>query len=211
MRIGGFVKQSLIDYPNKIAAVVFTQGCNFQCGYCHNPQLVLPHLFIENPEFNPSNIFRYLKSRKNWLDGVVITGGEPTIHKDLPEFLKKIKAMGYSIKLDTNGSNPYMLKQIITNKLVDYIAMDIKNIPEKNLYEEITGIQMTTKIIENLQLSIQIINNSSIEREFRTTFIPKIHNKNTIELIKKLVGKNICYKVNEFREGETIEKELHSN
>lgn len=117
MKIGGFIKQSLIDYPGKIAAVVFTQGCNFRCGYCHNPQLVLPELFLEQPELVPLNIISYLKEHKNWLDGVVVTGGEPTIHKDLPLFLKEIKGLGYSIKLDTNGSNPYMLERIVKEKL----------------------------------------------------------------------------------------------
>ncbi|NJO88455.1 MAG: anaerobic ribonucleoside-triphosphate reductase activating protein [Chloroflexia bacterium] len=148
MRIGGFVKQSLIDYPGKIAAVVFTQGCNFRCGYCHNPQLVLPNLFIERFDLAPLNIISYLEQHRNWLDGVVVTGGEPTIHKDLPLFLKEIKKLGYAIKLDTNGTNPHLLEQIIKNKLADYIAMDIKIAPEKNLYGKIIGIQMTDDILE---------------------------------------------------------------
>ncbi|HEY9125434.1 MAG TPA: anaerobic ribonucleoside-triphosphate reductase activating protein [Bacteroidales bacterium] len=210
MRIGGFVKQSLIDYPGKIAAVVFTQGCNFRCGYCHNPQLVLPELFIEHLELAPINIISYLAKHKNWLDGVVVTGGEPTIHKDLPLFLKELKDLGYSIKLDTNGSNPYMLEQIVENKLVDYIAMDIKIAPEKDLYGKIIGIQMTDEIIEKIMVSILLLNNTSIEGEFRTTFIPGIHDEATVNLIQRLVGQNKSYKVNEFREGKTIEKSVVS-
>ena len=208
MRIGGFVKQSLMDYPGKIAAVVFTQGCNFRCGYCHNPQLVLPELFINKPEYIPLNILSYLQERKSWLDGVVVTGGEPTIHKDLPLFLKEIKALGYSVKLDTNGSNPYMLEHIIKEKLADYIAMDIKIIPEKNMYGEITGIQMTDEIFEKIMASILILKNSPIEGEFRTTFIPGIHDGATLDLIQLLIGDGKTYTVNQFREGDTIANNL---
>jgi pyruvate formate lyase activating enzyme len=204
MRIGGFVKQSLMDYPGKIAAVVFTQGCNFRCGYCHNPQLVLPKLFEERFDLFPVNIISYLEQHRNWLDGVVVTGGEPTIHKDLPIFLKEIKALGYAIKLDTNGTNPYMLEQIIKKKLVDYIAMDIKIVPEKDLYGKIIGIQMTEDILEKIMVSILLLKNTSIDGEFRTTFIPGIHDETTLQLIQQLVGNSKNYTINQFREGETI-------
>lgn len=208
MRIGGFVKQSLIDYPGKIAAVVFTQGCNFRCGYCHNPQLVLPNLFLEHPELAPLNIISYLEKHKKWLDGVVITGGEPTIHKDLPIFLKEIKALGYAIKLDTNGSNPQMLIQIVNSGLVDYIAMDIKILPRKNLYGEIAGVQMTDNVFEKIMASILYLKNSSIKVEFRTTFIPGIHDQTMVELIQQLVGGEKLYNINQFREGNTIASNL---
>jgi pyruvate formate lyase activating enzyme len=204
MQIGGFEKQSLIDYPGKIAAVVFTQGCNFRCGYCHNPQLVLPELFLNEPEYVPLNILSYLEKHKNWLDGVVVTGGEPTIHKDLPVFLKAIKDLGYFVKLDTNGSNPYMLERIIKKKLVDYIAMDIKIAPEKDLYGKIIGIQMTDEIIENILASIIILKNTPVEGEFRTTVIPGIHDEATVELIQLLIGKEKSYKINEYRNGSTV-------
>jgi pyruvate formate lyase activating enzyme len=204
MKIGGFVKQSLMDYPGKIAAVVFTQGCNFRCGYCHNPQLVLPNLFMERFDLVPLNIISYLEQHRTWLDGVVVTGGEPTIHKDLPLFLKEIKALGYAIKLDTNGTNPYLLEQIIKNKLADYIAMDIKIAPEKDLYGKIIGIQMTDDILEKIMVSILLLKNASIEGEFRTTFIPGIHDETTIKLIQRLVGNSKSYKINQFRDGETI-------
>jgi pyruvate formate lyase activating enzyme len=204
MKIGGFVKQSLIDYPGKIAAVVFTQGCNFRCGYCHNPQLVLPELFLERPELVPLNIISYLEGHKNWLDGVVVTGGEPTIHKDLPEFLKELKDLGYSIKLDTNGSNPYMLERIVKEKLADYIAMDIKIPLEDGSYAKIIGISNVDEITENILASVLILKSSKIDGEFRTTSIPGIHNEGMIALIKKYVGNDKRYKINEFREGETI-------
>jgi pyruvate formate lyase activating enzyme len=204
MKIGGFVKQSLMDYPGKVAAVVFTQGCNFRCGYCHNPQLVLPELFLSNPEFAPLNILSYLKERKNWLDGVVVTGGEPTIHKDLPMFLKEIKDMGYAVKLDTNGSNPFMLERIIKDKLADYIAMDIKIPLEGGLYAKIIGISDVNEITENILASVLVLKNSKIDGEFRTTTIPGIHNEGMIELIKKYIGNDKRYKINEFRDGKTI-------
>jgi pyruvate formate lyase activating enzyme len=208
MRIGGLVKQSLIDYPGKIAAVVFTQGCNFRCGYCHNPQLVLPNLFKEKFDLAPLNIISYLEQHKNWLDGVVVTGGEPTIHKDLPLFLKEIKALGYAVKLDTNGTNPYLLEQIIKKGLIDYIAMDVKIAPEKDLYGKIIGIQMTDEIIEKIMASIILIKNSPVEGEFRTTYIPGIHDEATIELIQRLIGNSKIYKVNKYREGNTIDTNL---
>jgi pyruvate formate lyase activating enzyme len=204
MRIGGFVKQSLIDYPGKIAAVIFTQGCNFRCGYCHNPQLVLPELFLNKPEYIPLNIISYLNERKNWLDGVVVTGGEPTIHKDLPVFLKEIKALGYSVKLDTNGSNPNMLEQIVKDKLADYIAMDIKIPLEDGMYAKIIGISDVNKITENILASVLVLKNAQIDGEFRTTSIPGIHNEGMIELIKKYIDNDKRYKINEFREGKTI-------
>ncbi len=204
MKIGGFVKQSLIDYPGKIAAIVFTQGCNFRCGYCHNPQLVLPELFHQNPLISVDEVLAYLQERKKWLDGVVVTGGEPTIHKDLPAFLKRIKEMGYLVKLDTNGSDPYMLEQIIKEKLTDYIAMDIKILPEDSLYAKIIGITDVSDLTERIIVSIIMLKSTSIDVEFRTTNIPGIHNKVMLELIQKLVGNDKRYKVNDFRDGQII-------
>jgi pyruvate formate lyase activating enzyme len=204
MKIGGFVKQSLIDYPGKIAAVVFTQGCNFRCGYCHNPQLVLPELFQQNQPISTDEVLEYLQERKNWLDGVVVTGGEPTIHNDLPEFLKTIKDLGFLVKLDTNGSNPFMLEQIVKNNLADYIAMDIKIPFEDGLYSKIIGIPNVDEITENILASVMILKNTTIEGEFRTTSIPGIHNEVMIALIKNCIGSNKRYIINEFREGVII-------
>ncbi|HEC86320.1 MAG TPA: anaerobic ribonucleoside-triphosphate reductase activating protein, partial [Thermoplasmatales archaeon] len=133
MIIGGFQRFSLIDYPGKICAIIFTQGCNFRCPYCHNPELVNPKLFQEPIDEN--DIFRFLEMRKGKLDAVEITGGEPTLQPDLIEFMRKIKAMGFLIKLDTNGTNPEVVEKIIKNKLVDYIAMDVKAPLEK--YEKV--------------------------------------------------------------------------
>lgn len=204
MKIGGFVKQSLIDYPGKIAGVIFTQGCNFRCGYCHNPQLVLPGLFQSNPDYAPSKILNYLEQRRQWLDGVVITGGEPTIHHDLPEFLKAIKAFGYHIKLDTNGSNPYMLQQIINENLVDYVAMDIKFPLDNDAHAGIIGLSNMDEMTENILASVIILKNTSIDHEFRTTYIPGIHNDLMIDMVRKFIGGNHRYQVNDFRDGNNL-------
>jgi pyruvate formate lyase activating enzyme len=205
MRIGGFVKNSLVDWEGKIVAVVFTKGCNFRCGYCHNPSLVLSELIDKAEDIAEKTVLDFLAERNNWLDGVVVTGGEPTIHRDLPVLLEQIKSLGYSVKLDTNGTNPGMLGKIIKNKLADYVAMDIKILPEKNLYGKITGIQITDNIIEKIMASILLLNNTVIDVEFRTTFIPGIHDNSTIKLINRLLGENKKYKINLYRDGVTIE------
>ncbi|OQX50761.1 MAG: anaerobic ribonucleoside-triphosphate reductase activating protein [Candidatus Cloacimonas sp. 4484_209] len=129
MKIGGFQKVSLIDYPGKICAIVFTRGCNFRCPYCHNPELVLPENY--SPLIPEEEIFSFLEKRRGKLDAVEITGGEPTLQEDLTEFIRKIKEMGFLVKLDTNGSFPSVLEKVIYSGLVDYIAMDVKAPLEK--------------------------------------------------------------------------------
>ena len=164
--IGGLQKTSLLDYPDKISAIVFTQGCNFNCGYCHNPKLLR---FQSKNDISTDVFFDFLEQRKGKLDGIVITGGEPTMQKDLKIFIKKIKEMGFLVKLDTNGSNPSILYELNNEKLVDYIAMDIKT-SLKN-YEKIIRCKIdTTKINE----SINFILNSGIDYEFRTTVLPSL-------------------------------------
>lgn len=201
MRIGGFLPQSLIDYPGKIAAVIFTQGCNFRCGYCHNPELVLPKRF--NPILDENKILHTLSERAGWLDAVVVTGGEPTIHVDLPDFLNRLKNTGLLIKLDTNGSNPKMLKTILENQLVDYVAMDIKNLFTPSAYGKVIGVENCDKLLELVKQSFEIIKSSKIETEFRTTCIPGIHKSSVIkELEKKTKGSR--FTLQQFREGETI-------
>ena len=135
MTIGGLQKLTLIDYPGKIACTVFLFGCNFKCPWCYNPELVLPEKIKKQTGISEKEFFNFLENRKGLLQGVVICGGEPTINQDLPKFIKKIKKMGYAVKLDTNGSNPKMLKELISKKLIDYVAMDIK-FPQ-NRYSEL--------------------------------------------------------------------------
>lgn len=195
MFIGGFQKFSLIDYPGKVSAIIFTQGCNFRCPYCHNPELVDPKLF-QKP-LNKKTIFLFLESRKGKLDGIVITGGEPTLQQDLPEFIRKIKGAGFLVKLDSNGTNPEMLRFLIKKKLIDYMAMDIKAPLEK--YEKVVAMRMNTNLIKE---SIETIMNSGLKYEFRTTFakgiLPEVDIMAIGELIKgarlyilqKLINRN---------------------
>jgi len=175
MKIGGLQKLSLIDFPHKLSIVIFTIGCNFRCPFCHNPNLVLPEKYP--PPIPEKEIFEFLESRKRYVKGVVITGGEPTIHADLPEFLKRIKEIGYELKLDTNGTNPEMLAELIRKKLVDYVAMDVKAPFEK--YNKATGVNAP---IEKIKKSISILLQNKVDYELRTTVAPFL----TFEDIKKI-------------------------
>lgn len=204
MQIGGFIKQSLIDYPGKVATVVFTQGCNFRCGYCHNPDLVLPELIKRNKIISVDEVLKFLWERKSWLDGVVVSGGEPTIHEDLPNFLSEINRMGYLIKLDTNGSNPLLLQHLIREELVDYLAMDIKTVLNAKGYAQVIGIEKAEIITENVIASIKLLKESNIELEFRTTRLPGIHTQFVFEKIREYIGNDVKYVINEFREGRIV-------
>ena len=164
MRIGGFQKLSLVDFPGMVAATVFTQGCNFRCGYCHNPELVLPHLFCEALPLEM--ILDHLKDRRGKLEGIVITGGEPTLQTGLVDFITQIKAMGFAVKLDTNGSQPEVLSTLIALKLLDFIAMDVKSSLEK--YSQVTRVACNTAKIRE---SIHMIINSGISYQLRTTLV----------------------------------------
>jgi pyruvate formate lyase activating enzyme len=183
MLIGGLQKTSLIDYPDKVCAIIFTQGCNFKCKFCYNPELVLLTDNNQQLTIKEEEIFEFLKKRKALIDGVCVTGGEPTLHKDLPKFLVQIKKMGFLIKLDTNGTNPKMLEKLIKKKLVDYIAMDIKaSLVQFLKYKKISGAKINLK---NIKKSIEIIKNSGIDYEFRTTVIPGFHKEEDILQIAK--------------------------
>lgn len=176
MQISSLQKLTLIDYPGKIACSIFLFGCNLRCGFCHNPGLVIPEK--ENKPISKEEILDFLKKRKQYLDGVCITGGEPLINKELPQFIEQIKKLGYSVKIDTNGTNPEMLNELINKKLVDYIAMDIKS--DKENYFYLTNTEVNFKKIEE---SIKSIIYSGLDYEFRTTCISKYHTKEVIEKI----------------------------
>ena len=185
MVIGGIQKLTLLDYPGKVAATIFTAGCNFRCPFCHNAPLVTDinkEYFISEDE-----IFGFLKKRVGILDGVVITGGEPTLMKDLPEFISKIKALGYQVKLDTNGSDPDMLQYLIDEKMVDYVAMDIKNALPK--YPETAGVDGSFDL-DAIKRSADILMQGKVDFEFRTTVIHPYHTEDDFEQIGKwLAGK----------------------
>jgi pyruvate formate lyase activating enzyme len=202
MKIGGLLKLSLIDYPGKIAAVIFTQGCNFRCPYCHNPELVLPENFCEPIE--EGVVFDFLRRRKGQIEGVVVTGGEPTMQKDLIEFLGKVKEMGYSVKLDTNGSNPEILQKIVDLHLADYIAMDIKASLEK--YPQLTPLK---DCVENINRSINIILGSQVAHEFRTTLAQPIISEEDLPKIVSLIKGTQRYRLQRFIPRDNIlNKEL---
>ena len=187
MNIGGLQKFSMIDYPGKLTAIIFTLGCNFRCGYCHNPELVLPEKF--NPSLDEKKILEFFKTRIGKLDAISITGGEPTLQADLPQFIKKIKDLGFLIKLDTNGTNPKMLKEIIDNKLVDYLAMDIKAPLKK--YEEVIKMPVD---LEDIKKSIKMIMDSGIEYEFRTTIVKsQLSVQDLLDIGKLIKGAQIYY------------------
>lgn len=175
MRIGGLEKMSLIDFPDTIACIVYTIGCNFACPYCHNPELVNDTC---DREYSTQEIFDFLEKRKGLLDGVVITGGEPTLHDDLLEFISEIKKRGFKVKLDSNGTNPKMLKKAIERKLVDYIAMDIKSPLE--VYHKTVARPVDTQAIRE---SIKILMENNVPYEFRTTIIKSLLSFDDIEKI----------------------------
>ena len=193
MKIGGFNTFSMSDFPGKVSAVVFTQGCNFKCHFCHNgfliPQDVPDDLLI--PE---KDVFEFLERRRNQLDGVVVSGGEPTLQPDLSTFLDKIRDMGFLMKLDTNGSKPEVLKELIEDDLVDYIAMDIK--APLHLYKSIAQIPESTisKILE----SINLISKSGVEHEFRTTVVERFLSYFDMRMIRKLVPHGSPHRLQKF-------------
>ena len=197
--IKGFQKLSLIEYPGKISAIVFVGKCDFKCHFCYNTDLVKNYNKL--PDIPEKEILDFLSTRKGLLDGMAITGGEPTIHKDLLAFIKKVKDLGFLVMLETNGSNPKMLKGLIDKKLVDYIAMDIKAPLEK--YDEVAGVKVNKK---NIQESIDIIRNSGIDYEFRTTVIPKHFNKEDALAIGKWLKGSKRFSLQQFRSDKTLDE-----
>ena len=206
MLIKGLQKTTLIDYPGEIACTIFLFGCNFRCGYCHNPELVVTANEID---YSEDEILGFLEKRKKYLNGVCITGGEPLMNVDF-EFLKKIKNLGYKIKIDTNGSFPEKLKKLIEEKLVDYIAMDVKSSREN--YGKVVNSNIS---IEKIEESIKIISNFQ-ECEFRTTIVEKFHDEEEIRKImlwlNKITGKkNLRYCLQGFKNsGKLLNPEFSS-
>lgn len=202
MKISGLVRSSLIDYPGKVAAVVFTQGCNFRCGFCHNPDLI--PISNEKSTIDEANVIDFLKTRIGKLDGVVITGGEPLVQSGIEGFIAKIQALGFAVKLDTNGSNPTMLSRLIAKKQIDYIAMDIKGPLTK--YGDICSY-LNTKVI---QQSIDIIMKSELPYEFRTTVLPSFHEISDFVEMGRLIEGAALYTIQGFRSQITLDKSLAS-
>ncbi|HEC30543.1 MAG TPA: anaerobic ribonucleoside-triphosphate reductase activating protein [Candidatus Yonathbacteria bacterium] len=201
MTIGGLQKFSLIDYPGKTTAIIFTVGCNFRCRYCHNPELVIPEEYKK--EIPISEIYNFLESRRGKLDAVCITGGEPTQHSDLPEMINKIKKMGFLVKLDSNGSRPEVLDDFIKKNMVDYIAMDVKAPLED--YLKIMGWWVSP---EKLKKSINLIMSSGIEYEFRTTVAKSITSMDDIRKIAQTIEGAENYYLQKFIPTKLIDSSL---
>lgn len=197
MRIGGLQKFSLIDYPDRIAAVIFTQGCSFRCPYCHNAELVLPECYRK---LVPENeVLWFLEKRCRDLEGVVITGGEPTVQHDLASFLRRIKALGYAIKLDTNGSRPDVLERLFRAHLVDYVAMDIKAPIGK--YSQAAGRSVNgTRIKESIALILE----SGIPHQFRTTLVKPLCTLEDLPQIADMIPVSAPYTVQNFKPGPKV-------
>ena len=196
MKIGGFMKLTLLDFPGSVACILFTQGCNFKCSYCHNSSLIKNN---SDNLIDKEYIINYLKKRKGILDGVSISGGEPLIQPDIKDLIKEIKELGYKIKIDTNGSKPEVLKELIANHLLDYVAMDIKNSFER--YEETVGIKADAAKIKE---SIKILENSDIEYEFRTTVVKQLHTIDDIETILREINKKSVYYIQNFNINDQV-------
>lgn len=201
MKIGGFQELSLIDYPGKLAATVFLTGCNFRCPYCQNPELVDLKRIKKQPQIDEKDFFKFLDERKDFLDGVCITGGEPTIQKNLVSFIKKIKKKGFLVKLDTNGSNPNTLKKLIKAKLLDYIAMDIK--ADSVDYNKVANTKINLK---NIKKSINLIRKSEIDYEFRITVAPKLIKKRAIKEIGKWLKGAKKFAIQQFQNQKVLDK-----
>ncbi|MFW5962028.1 MAG: anaerobic ribonucleoside-triphosphate reductase activating protein [bacterium] len=204
MKIAGLQKTSLMDYPGNISCIVFTQGCNMRCPFCHNPELISLQGKFEK-SYLPLNYFwKFLEDKQKYLDGVVITGGEPTLQKNLVTFIKKIKVMGLKVKLDTNGSNYKVIRNLINRELVDYIAMDVKL--SLTNYNELFPIK-DDKIIKNIEDSILLLKHSKeLDYEFRTTVVPGLHNIEEIEKIAQLLSGAKLLFLQNFQPDITLDK-----
>jgi len=202
MKIGGFQKISTIDYPGYLASTIFLSGCNLKCKYCHNPSLAQGEMGSE--EISTQEVLAYLEKRRGFIDAVCISGGEPTIHEELEDLISSIKGMGYKVKLDTNGTNPAVVKNLVDNNLVDYVAVDIKATIDK--YHEVAGCFVNTdKIKETIKLLIA----SNVDYEFRTTFLPDLDHTDMKEIAGYVEGSN-KYVIQQFRNKVTLDEDYSS-
>jgi len=205
VKVHGFNKLTLLDYPGRLACTIFLGHCNFRCPFCHNAGLVL------DPENEPvipiEEILGTLKKRKGILDGVCITGGEPTVHKKLPEFIQQIKKMDYSVKLDTNGTNPQMVQDMVKAGLVDYVAMDIKNAPDK--YGETAGIARVD--LEAVNETVEFLKSGKVDYEFRTTVTRELHKKEDFLKIRKWLSGSRRYFLQAYKESEQVIHPVYSS
>ncbi len=201
MLIGGLQKSTLVDYPGKVAATVFTLGCNYHCPFCQNPELVDPEKIKKQPQIKTEAFFDFLKLRKGLLDGVCLTGGEPLIQPDILDFIRRIKKQGFLVKLDTNGGQPAKLKKLFQKNLLDFVAMDIKSSQEN--YSKAAGVKVNLK---DIQKNIDLIQQSGVDYEFRTTVAPGIIDRKEIEKIGQWLKGAKKFALQQFRTEKTLDK-----
>lgn len=201
MMLSAVQRCTLLDFPDRVACIAFTPGCNLRCGFCHNPEFVLPeHLKALSKSFiHPETFFHFLERRRGRLDGVVVSGGEPTIWPDLPEFMKRIKQLGFLTKLDTNGNNPTLLEHLITEKLVDYIAMDVKTSPSR--YRSLVGAGITPAFVTT---SLALLRKRNIPYELRTTVIREHHTRAVFQEMAAWLKRGDVLWLQPFRPGITL-------
>ncbi len=202
LKIVGFSKTSLLDWDGHVVATIYLQGCNWRCLYCHNPDLIPMEPVFDELEFE--DIADYIRDNADFLDGIAISGGEPTIHPDLPILIAKIRDLGMKVKLDTNGSNPVMLEDLLGSGMLDYVAMDIKA-PLNEKYHEIVRVNPD---IEAVKRSILILMNSGVDHEFRTTVVPFLLEEKDIESIAAYIGGSKKYALHQFKNDSTLEKKM---
>ncbi len=197
MKIHGLQKMTLLDFPGHVACTVFLGGCDFRCPFCHNFELVTGE---SAPVMDDAELLSFLNKRQGLLDGVAITGGEPCLHRDLPDLLEQIRALGFATKLDTNGNHPALLAEILQRGLVDYVAMDIKNSPAK--YAETAGLEAFD--LSNVRESIQLLKNSGIDYEFRTTVVAQFHEAADFEEIGAMIAGAPHYFLQKFTDRDAV-------
>lgn len=197
MTFDGLQKMTLLDFPGKIACTLFTHGCNFRCPFCHNPGLVVEE---ETAQYTEEDVLSFLKTRQGLLDGVCITGGEPTLQKDLPAFIKKVRELGFAIKLDTNGALPERLAALLDAGLLDYVAMDIKSSPAR--YGEAVGIPNFD--VTPVQKSVELLKNAGVPHEFRTTVVKELHDAECIQDIGVWLQGDTKYFLQQFQNDKPL-------
>ncbi len=218
MTISGLQKLSLIDYPGKLACAVFIAGCSFRCPWCYSPELVIPEKIRKGPQLSKKEFFSFLRQKQGLLEAVVLCGGEPTINPELPRFCQKIKEFGYAVKLDTNGINPRMLKQLIDKGLIDYLAMDVK--APKDKYMRVIGLEKEValsekhsifwrkNILDRIETAIELLKQGRVDYEFRTTIIPDLVQKQDVLKIAQWLFGAKRYILQGFRPGATVGPEF---
>lgn len=200
--VGGFLPQSLIDWPGRIAAVVYTSGCNFRCPFCHNPELVEPARFGARPLLAFDELLGRIERNRKLLGGVVVTGGEPTIHEALPDALRSIRSLGLGVRLDTNGSRPEMLGSLLDEGLVDEVAMDIKAPFEPDPYGRLAGVPCPPELIAKIHASMLLLRRSGVAHRFRCTLVKGLHRSEDIATMVGQFGDTLHFQ--EFRSGKTL-------